>query len=78
MSRTNRKKRVESKETVEEPKEAPKRDLKPVMNFDAYFQSLMSEKKVQIHHKAPMRKFAQKAGIDNGTKAEFDKVFKLY
>lgn len=65
------KKRVESEN---------KTDSRPVMSFDAYFQSLMREKLGFIlpHHKAPMRRYAADAGLLEASKEDFDKLFKLY
>lgn len=87
MSQEKRtKKRVESKKDREQASKttssssaAPKK-LQEVMNFDAYFQHLMgsSAGKIQLHHKAPMRQFAEAHKLVNGTKEEFDKVFRLY
>lgn len=51
-----------------------------VISFDAYFSALMREKSGFIlpHHKAPMRRYALDKGVTDGTKEEFDKLFKLY
>lgn len=55
-------------------------DQTSVMSFDAYFQGLMRSKSgmIQPHHKAPMRRYAANAGLLEGTKEEFDILFKLY
>lgn len=51
-----------------------------IVSFDAYFSSLMRAKSGFIlpHHKAPMRRYAADAGLTEGTKEEFDKLFQLY
>ena len=51
-----------------------------IISFDAYFQGLMRSKagKIQPHHKAPMRRYAANAKLLEGTKEEFDILFKLY
>lgn len=51
-----------------------------VVSFDAYFSALMKEKSGFIlpHHKAPMRRYALDKGLVEGTKEDFDKLFKLY
>ncbi len=50
------------------------------ISFDAYFSALLKEKAGFIlpHHKAPMRRYAADKGLTDGTKEEFDKLFKLY
>jgi len=49
------------------------------ISFDAYFQMLMStEDRILVHHKAPMRRYAEQKGLEDATKEEFDKIFKLY
>lgn len=55
-------------------------ELRTILSFDAYFSGLMVEKRGFIfpHHKAPMRKYAESKGIIDGTKAEFDELFKVY
>lgn len=55
-------------------------ELKAKMSFDVYFQGLMQSKRGSIlpHHKAPMRKYAENAGLTQATKEEFDEVFRLY
>lgn len=57
-----------------------KRELKIVLSFDLYFVGLMAEKRGLIlpHHKAPMKKYAEAKGIIQGTKEEFDELFKVY
>ena len=58
---------------------ASRKPVERVLTFDAYFQILISRKgKIQIHHKAPMRKFAIKHGTQEGTEKDFDRLFRLY
>jgi len=53
--------------------------IKRIISFDVYFQGLISSgSKVQIHHKAPMRQFAKSKNLENGTKEDFDRIFRLY
>jgi len=54
--------------------------IRTTMSFDAYFSGLMTERKGLIlpHHKAPMRKYAESRGRVEGTKEEFDELFKVY
>lgn len=50
-----------------------------VMNFDVYFMKVMKmNPKVQKHHKAPMKKFAEQRGLLNGTEEQFDEIFRSY
>lgn len=50
-----------------------------VISFDVYFQGLMQfESRIQPHHKAPMKKYAEQNGLLKGTKEEFDRIFRLY
>lgn len=52
---------------------------KPLLNFDVYFSLLMKEnKKIFLHHKAPMRNYAKQKGLINATKEDFDKIFIHY
>ena len=79
---------VEEKETqIEEqralePKKsaAPsRRIMKRIMSFDVYFHSLMRKNsKIQPHHKAPMRNYAESQDLKEGTEDQFDRVFRLY
>lgn len=66
----NSKKRVESENKSEGQ----------ILSFDVYFSALMREKAGFIlpHHKAPMRRYAADKGLTEGTKEDFDKLFKLY
>lgn len=74
------KKGVKSEKDMAGSSSDNKIQLKVKMSFDAYFQGLMKEKKgyIMAHHKAPMRRYAEKQGITEGTKEEFDQVFRLY
>lgn len=57
--------------------EVPK--VKPLMSFDAYFSKLVHTKGMMLHHKAPMRNYAEAQGLkDLATEAEFDSVFERY
>ena len=76
MSKDNKK--TEKEEVIEAPRPSRKRKI-AVVSFDAYFQSLVKEKKsIQKHHKAPMRKYAESKGVLEATKEEFDRLFRLY
>lgn len=49
------------------------------VSFDVYFKrALVKNKKIQAHHKAPMRAFAEKNDIKIATIEEFDKLFEKY
>lgn len=80
----NRKKELESEEKVEEVQEskAPKKSDAPsqVTSFDAYFRKLMNKSsKIQMHHKAPMRKYAESKGLgQSASEKDFDEAFKTY
>lgn len=58
--------------------EAASQDSPEKMNFEVYFQILLKERKVLAHHKPPMRQFAEANGIESGTRAEFEQLFKNY
>lgn len=67
-------------EIKEESKKAPvEKSVKPVISFDGYFSGVLKENpKIQPHHKAPMRAFAEKHNMLSGTLEQFKKVFSLY
>lgn len=49
------------------------------MSFDVYFSLLMKKRPgIFPHHKAPMRKYAEKQGLLEATEEEFDRIFKVY
>lgn len=53
--------------------------VNPLMSFDAYFSKLMRTKGMMLHHKAPMRNYAEAQGLkDLATEAAFDAVFERY
>ncbi len=70
------------KDNVEEEDQSTRvesKSVKLVLSFDMYFQLLRQrDPNVLIHHKAPMRKFAEAQKTENGTVDEFDKIFKKY
>lgn len=82
MSRAKKQKIDVKLDNREEKKvNAPSRKSKldRIINFDAYFQKLMrKDSKILIHHKAPMRKYAEENGLDTATEKEFDSVFAKY
>lgn len=51
-----------------------------LISFDVYFQTLMrKDSKIMLHHKAPMRQYAESNGISGlATEQEFDAVFSRY
>lgn len=50
-----------------------------VMSFDVYFCKMQAKnKKVQAHHKAPMRCFAEQRGLKDATEEQFDEIFRSY
>lgn len=53
-------------------------DKSNLLSFDVYFQGLIQKNKALSHHKAPMRKYAEDLGVEEGTKEEFDSIFKRY
>ena len=59
---------------------ASSQKLSEVVSFDAYFSKLVrSNPKIMIHHKAPMRHYAESKGLkDAATEAEFDEAVKQY
>lgn len=63
-------------------KTSSKTSLKKVpqlISFDAYFQGLMrTDSKIYLHHKAPMKKYANKNGLSYATLEQFEKLFKAY
>jgi len=48
------------------------------MTFDVYFQILLKDRKVLLHHKPPMRQHAEAHSMKKATRTEFDKLFKSY
>lgn len=48
------------------------------MTFDVYFQILLRERKVLLHHKPPMRQHAVANEMSSATRNEFDKLFNSY
>lgn len=66
--------------TIELAAVKPKKQakVKPLISFDAYFQALVKQQKALPHHKAPMRTFAKKNDMLNGTKEDFEKLFRSY
>ena len=62
---------VQKQEALQPPK-------KYIMDFDLYFQKLMSKGKTLTHHKAAMRQYAEAKNLIEGTEEEFDNVFKNY
>ena len=78
----NQKKEIKSEDREKEKTVDTSRQKKldKVISFDVYFQKLMRDRPhVLIHHKAPMRKFAEQKGLkDAATEAEFEEAFKLY
>lgn len=72
---------LEVNETSAVPRQRSENEKKIdlVVTFDAYFQGLMSgNPHILPHHLAPMRQFASSKGLKQGTKEEFDRVFRLY
>ena len=70
---------VKLEENKSRGKRASKKKLEPVMDFDAYFRRLMAERPhVRLHHKAPMRQYAEANNLLEGTLEQFEKVFKSY
>lgn len=58
---------------------APSRNLEKVMSFDAYFSKMRSKNpQVLLHHKAPMRKYAEQKGLVTAKESEFDEAFERY
>jgi hypothetical protein len=52
---------------------------KELMTFDAFFQKLLIEGRVYLHHKAPMRLYAKKNGLNgDATLEQFEAVFRNY
>lgn len=55
------------------------RENKRIISFDLYFQLLMKKgRKIYPHHKAPMLKYAEQAGLVEATEEEFDSIFRNY
>lgn len=78
MARKSQSKEKEEIKETEETKSSRK-IVKPVITFDSYFARLLKENtKIQPHHKAPMRSFAKKYGIEEGTLEDFQRIFRLY
>lgn len=49
------------------------------MNFDLYFQKMMSKNSnVLPHHKAAMKKYAEQKGLIEADEREFDEIFRIY
>lgn len=49
------------------------------MSFDVYFLMVQAKNpKVQAHHKAPMRSFAEGRGLVIATEEQFDEIFGSY
>lgn len=51
-----------------------------LISFETYFRRLMHKKpEVMLHHKAPMRSFAESSGMaEFATEEDFDRVFSRY
>lgn len=50
-----------------------------VMSFDVYFLMMKAkDRKVQAHHKAPMKRFAEQRGLQDATEEQFDEIFRSY
>lgn len=53
--------------------------IKREMSFDVYFQGLLKKNsKIQPHHKAAMKKYAETKGFKVATEEEFDRIMRLY
>lgn len=80
MRRTkNKKDELKSEEAEKKTKSQSSKKVEPVVSFDAYFRKMMSEnQKVQSHHKAPMKAYAKRHDMLNGTLKEFEKLFSSY
>ncbi len=71
----NRYHNTEIEENTEENEVVGKR----VLSFDIYFQILRKRNsKIAAHHKAAMKKYAEKHNLDQATEEEFDRIFKRY
>ncbi len=49
-----------------------------VMSFDVYFSKLVATGRVQSHHKAPMRSYAEQRGVTEATDQRFEEIFRSY
>jgi hypothetical protein len=82
MNKTKRNKKIvhlEGQEAEIKNVAASRKFRKPLVSFDAYFQLLMKrESRIVPHHKAPMRKYAERHDLKEATIEEFDRIFKLY
>ena len=79
MGKEKKVKKEEYKKEEAVVQNKPKRGHKRILSFDVYFQTLMrKDSKVQSHHKAPMRKYAEAKGLIEATEEEFDRIFRLY
>ena len=64
---------IEEVVVKKEPKE-----VKPKISFDTYFEILKKKSKVAPHHKAPLKLYMYKKGLETATLEEFDKAFSKY
>ena len=72
-------KEEEKEQEVKRPAAPSRKIVKRVMSFDVYFQGLMKKNsKILVHHKAPMRKYAELKGLKEGSEEQFDRIFRLY
>ena len=80
MSRVkNKKYELKSEKNEEQIGSQKTKKVKSLMSFDVYFSLLMKTRpEVMKHHKAPMRLFAEKNGLTNGTLEDFEKLFSSY
>ena len=48
-----------------------------VISFDVYFRKMQAlDSRIQNHHKAPMKRFAEQNGLHNATEKQFDEIFR--
>lgn len=79
LKKDQQKKGKMHKESEESSKAVPETSAPiPSISFDAYFRILMTEGKVQAHHKAPLKQFVNHHMSLEAPRADFDKIFNKY